>query len=226
MTKSIFTIDYQTKKCSNKLIKYGKTKNGNQRYKCKNCQKTRVEIYSYNAYITTINYNIVQLKEGLGIRSTARYLKISTTTLLKRILEIASKIVPPKITEQDKEFQVDELRTFHKKRLKSIWITYTYSLKTRIIHAFHVGFRTIEIFKKLLLPIIRTEPNIIYTDKLNTYSSVIPSEFHSTRFRSINHIERNHLSLRTHLKRLNRKTICYSKNMNVLSAILTIYFWS
>lgn len=229
MTKSTFTIDYQTKICSNcsdKLIKYGKTRNGNQRYKCKNCQKTRVEIYSYNAYLTTINYNIVQLtKEGLGIRSTARYLKISTTTLLKRILEIASNIVPPKITKQDKEFQVDELRTFHKKRLKPIWITYTFSLQTRKIHAFHVGYRTIEIFKNLLLPIIRTESKIIYTDKLNTYSSVIPSEIHSTRFRSTNHIERNHLSLRTHLKRLNRKTICYSKNMNVLSAILTIYFW-
>ncbi|MCA4783332.1 transposase, partial [Empedobacter stercoris] len=43
--------------------------------------------------------------------------------------------------------------------------------------------------------------------------------------RSTNHIERNHLSLRTHLKRLNRKTICYTKNMDILSAILTIYFW-
>ncbi|MGL5235715.1 MAG: transposase-like zinc-binding domain-containing protein [Empedobacter falsenii] len=49
MTKSTFTIDYQTKICSNKLIKYGKTKNGNQCYKCKDCQITRVEIYSYNA---------------------------------------------------------------------------------------------------------------------------------------------------------------------------------
>ncbi|WP_420836354.1 transposase-like zinc-binding domain-containing protein [Algoriella xinjiangensis] len=77
--KITFTIDYQTKICSSrsdKLIKYGKTRNGNQRYKCKDCQKTKVEMYSYNAYHTTINHNIVQLtKEGLGIRSTARYLK-------------------------------------------------------------------------------------------------------------------------------------------------------
>ncbi|MBO6212872.1 IS1 family transposase [Algoriella sp.] len=73
---------------------------------------------------------------------------------------------------------------------------------------------------------IRTRPKTINTDKLNTFSSVIPSEFHSTHFRSTNHIERNHLSLRTRLKRLNRKTICYTKKMNVLSAILTIYFWS
>ena len=49
MTKSTFTIENQTKICSNcsdKLIKYGKTKNGKQRYKCKNCQKTSVENYN------------------------------------------------------------------------------------------------------------------------------------------------------------------------------------
>lgn len=189
--------------------------------------KKNVEIYNYNAYFSTINFNIIQLtKEGLGIRSTARYLKISTTTLLKRILQITSKIVPTKISEEDKEFQVDELKTFHKKRLKPIWITYSFSLKTRKIHTFHVGYRTVEIFKKLLSPIIQTKPTKIYTDKLNTYSLVIPSEFHSTKFLSTNHIERNHLSLRTHLKRLNRKTICYTKNIAILSAILTIYFWS
>lgn len=120
MTKSTFTIENQENFCSNcsdKLIKHGKTKNGNQRYKCKNCQKTSVEIYHYNAYLSTINSNIIQsTKEGLGIRNTARYLKISTTTLLKRLLEIASKIIPPKLTIEDQEFQVDELRTFHKKR--------------------------------------------------------------------------------------------------------------
>lgn len=229
MTKSTFTIENHAKFCSNcsdKLIKYGKTKNGKQRYKCKFCHHTKVEFYSYKAYLSTINFNIIQLtKEGLGIRSTARYLQISPTTLLKRLLEIASKIIPPKLTIEDREFQVDELRTFHKKRLKPIWITYTFSLHTRKIHTFHVGYRTIEIFKKLLNPIIQTKPTKIYTDKLNTYRLVIPSALHSTRFRSTNHIERNHLSLRTHLKRLNRKTICYTKNMDILSAILTIYFW-
>ncbi|MCA4775784.1 IS1 family transposase [Empedobacter falsenii] len=203
MTKSTFTIENQAKFCSNcstKLIKHGKTKNGNQRYKCKNFQKTSVEFYHYNAYLSTINSNIIQLtKEGLGIRSTAHYLQISPTTLLKRLLEIASKIIPSKLTIEDQEFQIDELRTFHKKRLKPIWITYTFSLQTRKIHTFHVGYRTIEIFKKLLNPIIQTKPTKSYTDKLNTYRLVIPSALHSTRFRSTNYIERNHLNLRTHL---------------------------
>lgn len=111
--------------CSTKLIKYGRTKNGEQRYKCKFCNQTIVTIYIYKFYLSTINCNIIQLtKEGLGIRSITHYLQISTTTLLKRILQIVSKITPPKLTEEDKEFQVDELITFHKKRLKPLWITW------------------------------------------------------------------------------------------------------
>lgn len=40
-----------------------------------------------------MNKNSIQFtKEGLGIRSTARILKISITTLLKRIVSIARKI--------------------------------------------------------------------------------------------------------------------------------------
>uniref|UniRef100_UPI0038B39A68 IS1 family transposase n=1 Tax=Flavobacterium soli TaxID=344881 RepID=UPI0038B39A68 len=41
-----------------------------------------------------------------------------------------------------------------------------------------------------------------------------------------NHIERNNLTLRTHLKRLNRRAICFSKSLIVLVFVLKIYFWS
>lgn len=100
-----------------KMIKYGKTKSGNQRYICRACGKTRVENYAYLAYKTEINHHIIQLtKEGLGIRSTERILKISTTTLLKRIILIARNIVKP-IISRGKTYEVDELFTYirHKK---------------------------------------------------------------------------------------------------------------
>ncbi|WP_409070947.1 IS1 family transposase [Flavobacterium sp.] len=38
-------------------------------------------------------------------------------------------------------------------------------------------------------------------------------------------MERKNLSLRTHLKRLNRRSICFSKNLIILNAVLRIYFW-
>ena len=92
-----------------KMIKYGKTKSGNQRYICRSCGKTRVENYAYLAYKEDIDQNIIQLnKESLGIRSTARILKISATTLLKRIVSIAGSIIKP-IISKSKTYEIDEL---------------------------------------------------------------------------------------------------------------------
>ncbi len=62
----------------NYTIKYGKTPDGRQRYKCKVCSKRFLKNYSYKAYFIDINENIANLlKEGVGIRSTSRLLKIS-----------------------------------------------------------------------------------------------------------------------------------------------------
>ncbi|MFH7017269.1 hypothetical protein [Flavobacterium sp. FlaQc-47] len=89
------------------MIKYGKIKSGSQRYICRTCKKIRVENYAYLAYKGDINQNINQLtKEGLGIRSTARILKISTKTLLKRIVIIARNITKP-IISKGKTYEVD-----------------------------------------------------------------------------------------------------------------------
>ncbi|WP_450088502.1 IS1/IS1595 family N-terminal zinc-binding domain-containing protein [Paenimyroides ummariense] len=60
------------------LVKNGFSKAGKQRYKCKLCNKTIVLNYKYNAYLAYINNKIIlYIKEGLGIRSMARILKIS-----------------------------------------------------------------------------------------------------------------------------------------------------
>jgi len=67
--------------------------------KCRSCGRTQIKSYTYNAYKPSLNEEIITLtREGLGIRSTARCLKISVTTLLKRILQIAKNICLPAIT--------------------------------------------------------------------------------------------------------------------------------
>lgn len=69
------------------------------------------------------------------------------------------------------------------------------------------------------------EAKRIYTDKLRNYKSLINKSIHRTTLHGTNHIERHNLTLRTHLKRLSHKTICFSRSMAVLAAILKIYFW-
>jgi insertion element IS1 protein InsB len=65
----------------------------------------------------------------------------------------------------------------------------------------------------------------IFTDGLDSYRQIIPAAIHKVTHYGTNHIERKNLSLRTHLKRLNRKTIAFSKSLLVLEACLKIYFW-
>lgn len=94
---------------SEHLVKNGKTKSGKQRYSCKKCNKRFITNYSYNACKPNTNQQIILFtKEGLGIRSTARVLRISVTTLLKRIISIAGKIQQPPIAK-GKIYEVDEM---------------------------------------------------------------------------------------------------------------------
>jgi IS1 family transposase len=65
----------------------------------------------------------------------------------------------------------------------------------------------------------------IYTDKLRQYKTLIPAAIHRTTNRGTNHIERNNLTIRTHIKRLARRTICFSRKIAMLHSVLKIYFW-
>jgi len=110
--KSVLKCRY----CDAHCIKNGKEKNGQQRFKCKSCKKSQQAVYQYNAYSTALNKNIIALtKEGVGIRGTARLLDISPTTLISRIKKIATEIKEPLLIK-GKTYEVDELRTFVKKK--------------------------------------------------------------------------------------------------------------
>ena len=204
-------VEFLCPHCSSAhIIKSGKTSTGKQRYSCKHCHKRFITNYTYNAYRTDTNCKIIQFtKEGLGIRSTARVLAISATTLLKRILLIASKIEQPPITK-GKTYEVDEMRIFIGKKSRLRWLVYALDRKSKEVVAFNIGRRTNRTLSVVLKSLFLSKATTIYTDKLKNYGYLIQRKIHRTVFRSTNHIERKHLTLRTHLKRLNRKTLCYT----------------
>ncbi|WP_411812291.1 IS1 family transposase [Chryseobacterium scophthalmum] len=211
---------------SKNIIKNGTTKTKKQQYICKNCKKRFIDFYSYKAYKKNINSKIIQLtKEGLGIRSTARVLSISTTTLLKRIIKIAANIHQPQISFHQ-SYELDEMRLFIGKKSNPQWLAYAINKKTKTIAAFQIGKRTNKTLKAVIKTLFNSKPEKIYTDKLRNYQYLIPKEIHQTKRFGTNSIERKNLSIRTHLKRLNRKTICFSKSILLLTSVLKIYFWT
>ncbi len=214
----------ECKYCQNSCIKKGVNRTGKQKYYCKFCHKNQLKTYCYKSYLIQDDKIVCLVKEGCGIRSIARILQISKTTITKRILQISEKVISPKY-EHGKEYEVDELCTFVGNKTCKRWVAYSLRKDTREVLAFNVGTRSKKMIRRVTESLILSKPTKVYTDKLNIYRALIPKTIHQTKKYSINHIERKNLSLRTHLKRLSRKTICYSKSILMLIACLRIYFW-
>lgn len=215
----------QCPECNGISVKSG-FQNGRQRYKCKICNKRFQVEYTYQAYDSSTNVLIKSLlKEGCGIRSISRILNISCGTVLSRMLKISKQIKVPYLTKFGCKFEIDELWSFIGKKDNVTWITYAIERETRNVVDFFVGSKSKETIKPLIDKILLLNPKRIYTDRLNIYPSLIPREIHKRFQYCTNIIERNNLTLRTHIKRLSRRTICFSKDKRYLEAHLRIYFW-
>jgi len=207
-------------------VKNGKTKNGKQRYLCKNCGKTFLTTYTYNGCHPSMDSRLKELtKEGVGIRSSSRILKISTSTVINKILRIAAELVPP-VIGAGKVFEMDEMCTYVGRKDKLTWIAYAICVESKEVVGLFVGRRTNKTLRKVVSRLILLNPKEIFTDKLKNYRYIIPENIHCTKRHGTNNIECKNTALRAHLKRLNRRTICYSKSIAMLVACLKIYFWA
>lgn len=212
--------------CKDKALKNGKQKNGRQRYYCGNCKTSFQKEYTYNAYVMNINNMIVQLlKEGCGVRSISRILEISATTVLSRMLLLAEATEVPNFLKLGLEFEVDEVYVKIINGNAQNYLTYAIERKSKTIIGFVLGSRSKDNIAPLIQKVLLLKPRRVFTDKMSSYPSLIPKEIHRKFRYGTNRIERNHLTLRTHIKRLSRRTICFSKKEKYLEAHLKIYFW-
>lgn len=198
-----------------------------QKLYCKACHKFQRLTYCYRLTSQTDDNNIVRLNnEGMGISSIGRYLYIAKTTVRRRIMIISKRVQPPVFTETGQVYEIDEIQTFIGRNHPScyVYITYAINRTTREVIDFVVGQRSKAIVGKVVNKVLSFSPLCIYTDGLNIYPSLVPASIHKVFRYHTNIIERNNLTLRIHLKRLNRRTICFSKSTTMLAACLSIYF--
>lgn len=225
---SCLTLGFQMRcrKCSKPCIKKGFQSNGKQRFYCKHCGKSQQRKYESPAFMDDTNRVIVSLlKEGVGIRGISRLTKVSPNTVMRRILKISKAISKPKPVF-GREYEMDELCTTIGNKIRIDWIAYAIERTTKQVVDFRVGSRSLKTLRGVSETLILSQAKRIFTDKLRLYKTLIPKGIHSTKLRATNHIERKNLTLRTHLKYLTRRTICFSRSVVMLVACLRIYFWS
>jgi insertion element IS1 protein InsB len=211
--------------CKGKCQKAGRQKNGAQKLYCGRCGKYSQVTYRYTACCQDTSIIIRGLVcEGVGIRSIGRILQIGINTVVRRIVKMTDSIVAPK-SELNAAWEVDELWTYIGRKDNEYWIAYALNRQTRQVVDFIIGKRTKATLKELIDRLLLSNPKIIRTDRLTVYQRIIPKELHRSGSYCINRIERKNLSIRTHLKRLSRRTICFSRSIVMLESCLKLYFW-
>ena len=121
------------------------------------------------------------------------------------------------------EGEADEFWSYVQKKTNPRWTWYAIERKSGIILAYHNGKRTDASCKILMDSLAVFDISVYHTDAWQSYFKYIPAEKHSVGKENTWKIERKNLNFRTHLKRLARKTICFSKSEIMHDIIIGLY---
>ena len=173
---------------------------------------------------------------GSGVRDTARVLGISPTTVIQELKKRAflSPVNRPLIAglsmsqvevvlQRVDEAEVNGMWSFVRKKKEPQWLWHALDHQTGKVLAYVLGRRKDEVFlqlKALLTPCGITR---YYTDYCGAYERNLPPEVHTSGKRNTQQIECKHLTLRTRLKRLVRRTICFSKSTELHDIVIGLF---
>jgi insertion element IS1 protein InsB len=226
---------------SEQIVKRGKTRRGKQRYLCQNTACTQGSFlldYRNRGCLPEVKHQIIDMSlNASGIRDTARVLQISPDTVLRELkkkeaaLESVNSALlrtlnPDEVRvdiERAGEAEMDEMWSFVGQKKDQRWLWHAIDHTTGAVLAYVFGRRKDEVFlelKALLEPFGLTR---FYTDSWGAYSRHLDPEGHRPGKRHTQQIERKHLTLRTRIKRLVRKTICFSKSTQMHDIVIGLF---
>ena len=181
--------------------------------------------YRYRACQAGMKEQVVEMAiNGSGIRDTARVFKINKNTIirtLKKSQHVGTSSSQAHWTQHKQragsqaeaayEAEMDEQWSYVGDKSNQRWLWYAIDHATNTVLAYVFGKRQDEVFQYLKT---RLEPYHIvryYTDNWGSYQRHLEPDKHEIGKRNTQKIERKNLNFRTWIKRLNRKTICFSK---------------
>jgi len=92
-----------------------------------------------------------------------------------------------------------------------LWVAIDH--KTRKVLAYTFGRRQDRVFRKLKALLEPFNITMFYTDDWGSYERNLNPENHTVTKKNTQAIERKNLNFRTRIKRLARKTICFSRSV-------------
>ena len=212
-------------RCSSLNVKKnGTTGQQKQRYRCQDCKRQFITDYTYQAYKPEVRSLVLPITmNGSGIRDISRVLQISTNTVLKLLRQAAEKVNEPIVPKRAADLELDEFWSFVEKKKRQRWTWYAFDRQRKRVTAFVNGRRTDHNCAALLKKLADSRVQRFHTDKWESYLKLLPGENHLIGKEGTRNIERHNLNFRTHVKRLQRRTICFSKSVEMHDAVIKLY---
>ncbi len=121
------------------------------------------------------------------------------------------------------EAEMDEMWSFVKRKKEPRWLWHAIDHRSGKVLAYVFGRRQDEVFLKLKALLEPFGITRYYTDYWGAYTRHIDADKHQPSKCNTQKIERKHLTLRTRIKRLTRKTICFSKSIQMHDIVIGLF---
>jgi insertion element IS1 protein InsB len=118
---------------------------------------------------------------------------------------------------------VDEQWSFVKSKVNQRWLWYALEKRSGRVLAFVFGKRSDEAFLQLKGLLARFNIRRYYSDDWGSYHRNLWDFEHRVSKRYTQDIERKNLDLRTRIKRLQRRTICFSKSEEIHDKLIGLF---
>ena len=127
------------------------------------------------------------------------------------------------VTRLADEAEVDELWSYVGKKREQRWLWHAIDHRSGKVLAYIFGRRKDEVLLKLKALLKPFGIRRYYTDYWGAYTRHLEAGEHQPGKRHTQKIERKHLTLRTRIKRLTRKTICFSKSIQMHDLVIGLF---
>ncbi|WP_228133647.1 IS1 family transposase [Klebsiella pneumoniae] len=209
------------------VVRNGKSTAGHQRYLCSHCRKTWQLQFTYTVSQPGTHQKIIDMAmNGVGCRASARIMGVGLNTILRHFKKLRPQSVNSRIQPGSDVIvcaEMDEQWGYVGAKSRQRWLFYAYDRlrKTVVAHVF--GERTMATLGRLMSLLSPFDVVIWMTDGWPLYESRLKGKLHVISKRYTQRIERHNLNLRQHLARLGRKSLSFSKSVELHDKVIGHY---
>jgi IS1 family transposase/transposase-like protein len=204
--------------CGGEHIRKNGHRKQKQNYICVNCGRQFLDHYDSQGYSNEGKQLCLSMYvNGMGVRGISRVTQIAHTTILNWIAQAGERLpdsYDPKEIPQVGE--LDELETFVGKKQNKIWIWTVVDHFQPGILGWIVGDHSAQTFQPLWQAVAFWQCYFWVSDGNPVYPSFIPAGDQIVSKTYMTRVEGENTRLRHYLARLHRKTLCYSKSIEML----------